>query len=367
DPTRLKQILLNLSSNAIKFTEQGSVQLALRCEGEQLKIAVIDSGIGISDQQIGKLFSPFIQADNTTTRRFGGSGLGLYISRRLAQMLGGDIAVTSTLGAGSRFEVSVATGPLDGVKCITALDQFDQTPPIGNEVFKIPALQGHILLAEDGPDNQRLVSALIAKTGATVTIVDDGKKAVEHAMVGDYAMILMDMQMPAMGGLEAIRMLRQVGFMRPIIAFTANVMKEEIDEYHVAGCNGYLSKPIDRSKFYQTLSEYLLQASETAQTHGAEAFFESAEFKELVMQFVAGLPEHAEQMKKAAAIHDLETVRGIAHTLKGAAASFGYPDMTDSAARLERAIKMGQAELIENGLVELNEMISAISQRHESA
>jgi signal transduction histidine kinase/CheY-like chemotaxis protein/HPt (histidine-containing phosphotransfer) domain-containing protein len=361
DPTRLKQILLNLSSNAIKFTEKGQVQIELKCEGEQLKIAVIDTGIGIREDKIDKLFIPFIQADNTTTRRFGGSGLGLYISRRLAQMLGGDVTVTSTLGTGSRFEVCIATGSLNNVPFITALDQFKQVPS-ANEAFKIPTLQGHILLAEDSKDNQRLVTALSESTGARITVVEDGQQAVTTALSGDYSMVLMDMQMPVMGGLDAIRILRQAGFMRPIVAFTANVMKEEVDQYQIAGCNGYLTKPIDRAKFYQTLAEHLPQASAGARKHGAEGFFESAAYKGLVAQFVAGLPKRMEEIDQAMTKNELDAVRIIAHTLKGSGASFGYPQLTEPAAQLEQAARQGEAAAVRDKLVRLKEVVEVIVQ-----
>lgn len=363
DPTRFKQILLNLAGNAIKFTEKGSVTLEVKCEQEALKVTVVDSGIGMSEKQLSNLFSPFVQADSSTTRRFGGSGLGLFISRKLAQMLGGTVSVTSTLGVGSRFEMCVATGASEGVKFITGKDQMNNPAQASQENLAIPSLRGHILLAEDGLDNQRLISAYIERTGATVTVVDDGEKAVERAMSEDYDLVLMDMQMPKMGGLDATSLLRQASYTKPIVAFTANVMKQDVEEYKAAGCNGYLSKPIDRTKFYEILAQYLTPAAMETKPEGKQApksFFDTPEFKALAAKFIAGLPEMNDKIRAAMAANDMPNVRNLAHMMKGTGASFGFPRLSEIAAKLERAVKQELYDEVPAGVAELEAMIAEV-------
>jgi len=276
DPTRLQQILINLIGNAIKFTDQGSVRLQTRLVDDDpanpmLEFDVIDSGIGMTTEQVARLFQPFTQVDSSTKRKFGGTGLGLTISKRLAQMLGGDIAVDSKPGMGSTFRVTIATGPLDGVELIEhpperAPGRAPATGPAsrGSKRTIRPGpseekLDCRVLLAEDSPDNQRLFSLLLEQAGAQVTTAENGKIAVEKALAahlqgrGDesqrhFDVILMDMQMPVMDGYEAARTLRERGYSGPIIALTAHAMAGDRDKCMSAGCNDYLTKPIGRSK-----------------------------------------------------------------------------------------------------------------------
>ena len=186
DPTRLRQILLNLVGNAIKFTHKGEVRIEVRIvdqAGEQphLQLDVIDTGIGMSDEQLGRLFQPFMQADSSTTRKFGGTGLGLTISKRLAQMLDGEITVTSQLDRGSVFRVTLPCDSLAGVEMIEG--PVDSLPPAAPPRKAEIKLACRILLAEDGPDNQRLISHLLRKAGAVVAVVDNGQDAVDQALV----------------------------------------------------------------------------------------------------------------------------------------------------------------------------------------
>ncbi len=261
DPLRLRQILLNLVGNAIKFTETGSVQVSARLQQDdpqrpQLEIAVADSGIGMSDEQLSKIFQPFTQADSSTTRRFGGTGLGLTISKRLATMLGGDIVVHSVLGQGSTFTVSVDTGNLQNVALLENL--ADETTPVPvavpDAIDRTRRLAGRILLAEDGPDNQRLISFLLRKSGASVEVAENGQVACDKALAAvaggtPFDLILMDMQMPVLDGYAATRQLRSVGYAGPILALTAHAMEGDEDQCRQAGCDGYLTKPIDRDRF----------------------------------------------------------------------------------------------------------------------
>ena len=267
DPTRLKQILVNLVGNAIKFTETGGVRLIARLTGSPLpatiQFDVVDTGIGLTDEQIGKLFKPFSQADTTTTRQFGGTGLGLMISKRLAQMLGGDLIVYSKLGEGSTFRVTVGTGSLAGVPMLQDPAAATVAIPMKTDSSqtKSDKLDCRILLAEDGPDNQRLISFLLKKAGARVTVVENGKLAVEeienaNANGSPYDIILMDMQMPVMDGYEAVGLLRQKKYAKPIIALTAHAMAGDRQKCMNAGCDDYATKPVDRKKLISLINRW---------------------------------------------------------------------------------------------------------------
>jgi signal transduction histidine kinase/HPt (histidine-containing phosphotransfer) domain-containing protein len=260
DPTRLRQILINLLGNAIKFTENGSVELRVGFEGgtlsapPQLRWSVVDTGIGLSAEQLGRLFQPFVQADNSTARRFGGTGLGLSISRRLARMLGGDVTASSVSGTGSMFSVTVEAGQIDGTRFVEHPDEAfmaTTTPPQRDDEF--PRIDARILLAEDSPDNQKLIGGFLAKLGANVTLAENGDLAIDHALRAreeghPFDLILMDMHMPVIDGYAATEHLRSVGYTGQIIALTANAMSGERDKTLAAGCNDFATKPINRKK-----------------------------------------------------------------------------------------------------------------------
>jgi CheY-like chemotaxis protein/HPt (histidine-containing phosphotransfer) domain-containing protein len=258
DPTRVRQVLLNLLGNAVKFTEQGAVRLRLlledgAAEAPVLRCDVIDSGIGMSDEQQSRLFQPFSQADVSMARRFGGTGLGLSISRRLAHMLGGDITCASTPGRGSTFTLRLDTGPIGPDALLASPGQaYDVLLGGGTERrAEELAVGGRILLADDGPDNQLLISTLLRKWGAQVTVCDNGVAAVELALEAlragsPFDCVLMDMQMPELDGYEATRRLRAHGYTAPIIALTANAMGSDREMCLAAGCDDYATKPINR-------------------------------------------------------------------------------------------------------------------------
>ncbi|MGB0716744.1 MAG: ATP-binding protein [Phycisphaerae bacterium] len=264
DPMRLRQILINLIGNSIKFTEIGEVRVEVRLQesdGEGvLAFDVVDTGIGMNEEQMARLFQPFTQADNSMTRRYGGTGLGLTISQRFAQMLGGDIwVVESQPGKGSRFRLSISAG-LDQVACqpIEANGALPSSP--GSVAADDVDLQGkRILLAEDGPDNQRLIMHILKMTGADVTVTSNGDAAID-AVAGairdeaPYDVILMDMQMPVMNGYEATKTLRDRGVVQPIIALTAHANEGDQAACLSVGCTEYLAKPIDRNRLLHLLA-----------------------------------------------------------------------------------------------------------------
>ena len=282
DPTRLRQILLNLVGNAVKFTPRGKVRIVVQCADlssaqARVDFEVIDSGIGMTGEQIAALFKPFQQADASTTRRHGGTGLGLAISRRLARALGGDIAVKSVRGKGSAFRLSLPLGE--------DLDRLDRhhdnlqrkvtAQPVSTAPVPVLPESCQILLVEDGVDNQRLISLLLRKAGAEVVVADNGRDAcnlVLNPAPGSkpVQLILMDVQMPIMDGYEATRRLRLAGCTLPIVALTAHAMVGEKERCLAAGCDAFLTKPIDRARLIRVAAKLVrLHGEQVAVAAGA--------------------------------------------------------------------------------------------------
>ncbi len=283
DATRLRQILVNLIGNAVKFTDSGEVRLRMEHldlpERSMLEFTVIDTGVGIAGDKLDSVFQPFTQAEEHGGRR-GGTGLGLTISRELARLLGGELTVESKVGEGSTFRLRVPTGPLDGIRRIadpatTAVAR--RVKPLADQFDAASVrLQGRILLAEDGPDNQRLIECILRRTGTEVVIVDDGQQAVERAEAADQAgesfdLILMDMQMPVLDGYEATRRLRRDGCAIPIVALTAHAMKGDRMKCLDAGCDDYATKPIQRPQLLRLVSHYLLPSGQSCDEKSLQA------------------------------------------------------------------------------------------------
>jgi PAS domain S-box-containing protein len=252
DPTRLRQILLNLLTNALKFTERGRVGITVRCEapdgGDVLRFEISDTGIGIAPEDQCLLFQKFSQVDRSDTRKYGGSGLGLAISRLLAEAMSGTIGVTSEVGAGSVFWFT-ARLPTSAAPVRSASPCRRRTDIVGRR----------ILLVEDNAVNQVVAKAMLAQDGHDVTIVADGAEALAIVQAQAFDLVLMDMQMPVMGGLEATRQIRGLKLpVRdiPIVALSANVMTAEIDSCRDAGMNDHLAKPIDRDQLRQIITTW---------------------------------------------------------------------------------------------------------------
>lgn len=256
DPMRLKQILLNLCNNAAKFTEQGDITLTVKAKPTgTMEFEVTDTGIGISESEQKRIFTAFDQADTSITRLFGGTGLGLYISKNLAQLLGGDITLKSKPGAGTTFYLTI---PVEAQRSthIRSDEQFAQHMEEVREsktYSGVPQLTGRALIAEDNTENQKLILRLIKHTGMEADLVENGQQAIAAAAKRQYDVILMDMQMPIIGGREAAKSIQESGNKTPIVAFTANVMKHHLEEYRRYGFADVLEKPIAREKLFSTL------------------------------------------------------------------------------------------------------------------
>jgi PAS domain S-box-containing protein len=267
DPVRVRQILLNLIGNAIKFTPAGQIQvtIAYRRESGQMEFVVADTGIGIDVQKRERLFTPFTQADSSTTRQFGGTGLGLAISRRLARALGGDITVESEIGRGSKFTFTLGCGCGSSKELILPEVSLAMQNLL-NQPHAYPKIDASVLIVDDRRDIRLLGQHFVEKAGGRVTSAADGQAAVDLLLSpeGEHIdIVLMDMQMPVMDGYVAVRTLRQQGYTNPIIALTANAMKEDRERCLAAGCDDYTAKPIDGRTLVQLIAR-LLQTAEKA-------------------------------------------------------------------------------------------------------
>ncbi|BDX08269.1 ATP-binding protein [Planctobacterium marinum] len=311
DATRLRQVLMNLLGNAVKFTEQGRISLDVKFDGDlkQLTFIARDTGIGIEQSKLGELFKPFTQADSSITRKFGGTGLGLSISRNLARLMGGDIRVSSTPDRGSEFILTIL--------CEACFYEAE-LPGDLSDMDNWKPLQGSVLMVEDNEMNQLLISQNLSAMGIEYHIEDNGEEGYQAALAGEYDLVLMDIQMPVMDGKEAINILRAVGYNTPVIALTANVMAEDITEYKRLGFNTWLGKPIDRDKFYRTLAYYLPVKTTSTKTSVADL----EDYASLQEKFIASLPTYAAELELAVEQQNAQAAERVLHQLKGLCGNF---------------------------------------------
>ena len=360
DPGRLRQVLINLLGNAIKFTQQGSVTLALAlpldCETENhcaIEFSVRDTGIGIPLEKQSLIFEAFSQVDGSTTRQFGGTGLGLTICRRLVILMQGDIAVESRPGQGSTFRFTV---PLQHTALQLPADdecEFAGPAPGSGLTLLEPARPqgeagGHglrILLAEDNPVNQRLALRLLEKMGHRITLVDNGQDALERTTAGAFDLVLMDVQMPELDGLTATRRIRQWeaanGGHVPIIAMTARAMQGDRERCLEAGMDDYLSKPIDSERLRQLVSKYHVeQAGPVLDWRSALLRLDgdSALLLELAQLFIDDGPQLLQTLYVALGADDLPGSQRAVHSLQGVLVNFGAQRAISQAERLSASL-----------------------------
>jgi len=261
DPHRLRQVLLNLINNAVKFTKAGSIHVNAWLEDQRegaatIRFDVTDTGIGLSREQQKLIFEPFRQADGSVTRKYGGTGLGLAICASLVELQGGSMSVSSTLGKGSTFSFTIRCGIAVEPAAVPEKHSTRRTPPAG-------AIRGrlHILLAEDNRVNQLLMLRLLQARGHEVVVASDGRAALAALETQSFDLILMDIQMPEMDGLEATRIIRERNGRRstPIIAMTAHAMKGDRDKCLEAGMDGYVSKPIQPEELFETIADVMAE------------------------------------------------------------------------------------------------------------
>ena len=352
DELRFRQVLLNLTSNALKFTQRGKViiHVSYLVGAEQLLIKIKDTGIGMSSDELSKLFQPFVQADATVTRNFGGTGLGLVISKKLMQQMQGDIRVESVKGIGSCFEIVVNCE----TQHLSLVNSYQQQalPVQADPQFKPQQLR--ILLAEDNVDNQLLVSVLLQKIQAEFVIVANGRDAVQQLLDREFDLVFMDMQMPEMGGEEATRLLRHAGIEVPVIALTANVMREDKQRYLEAGCQALLAKPIVQKDFYDMIQQYT-QKERSLEAALALRLEQDPAIIALKQEFAQRLPDLLAEFAGYWQQQDLAKLQYEAHSLKGCAGSMGFPGITQLAAELELAARSQDSKVCQLVLLRMQQ------------
>ena len=347
DPVRFRQILMNIIGNAIKFTDTGGVKINVSLResttGRHLfEVVVVDTGIGIDESQIERLFEPFSQEDSSTTRSYGGTGLGLAISRRFARLLGGDITVKSSKGIGSSFTITIDAGEVSG----EMIDRIDlsalsrREPEIQDLVTSVDRGSVHVLLVEDSPDNQRLISTILRREGIKVDIAANGMEAVHLALEKNerdtpYNVILMDMQMPVLDGYSATRELRTSNYTGVIVALTAHAMADSRQECIDAGCDDFLTKPINREILIRTCFQYG-GAEDNKPGHPDEV---DEEMIEIVDEFIERLDETVDELWDAIRNERYRHVASLIHQLKGTGGSYGYDEITTCAEKVESTFK----------------------------
>jgi PAS domain S-box-containing protein len=369
DVTRLAQSLLNYLGNAVKFTETGGITLRLSKSEETeseltLRFAVTDSGIGISPERLAALFVPFEQAESGTARRFGGTGLGLAITKRLAEMMGGSVGAESVVGQGSTFWFSCRLGkssrhPEDMAKPVTA----------GADSLRASGAQWRILLAEDNAINQEVACELLAAAGFRVDVAADGNLAVTMARTGSYDLILMDVQMPNMNGLDATRALRAQGMNLPILAMTANAFDEDRVRCLAAGMNDFVAKPVDPEQLYGALSRWLPLATAPAAEAPPQADTNLpaavtaipgldanrglamiggriASYLRLLRLFATTQGQDMARLLDSQAAGEVAECRQLAHKLKGAAGNLGAVRVQQLADELDQGCRRGDAQAL---------------------
>jgi len=350
DTTRLRQILLNLLNNAFKFTHQGKVcvNVAMSVDQQLLLIEIADTGIGMSSEEISKVFSPFQQADASVTRKYGGSGLGLSISNKLAKLLGGELSIQSQKGVGTTFSLSLPLIEKDKDSLIYQArnDELSQKRSVAQRV----ALSGHVLVAEDSVDLQQLVTMFLKNYGLEVTTVANGELAIQAVEQTHFDLLLMDMQMPMLDGISACKKLRDNDCHLPIIFLTANATKEDYVRATAAGANGMLAKPFNSNQLYDALAPFLLSSGDSEiDLHG----FDQSELHEVFMLFKDLFADQLKQMRELYAHSQWDALANIVHSLKGSASTLGLSQVHRLAMEIENLLDAGTVEPVQDCLAQL--------------
>jgi signal transduction histidine kinase/HAMP domain-containing protein/DNA-binding response OmpR family regulator len=366
DPTRLRQVLLNLLGNAIKFTESGEVALRVTPDADSsvpgaLRFTISDTGIGISGEKLGAVFERFTQADSSTTRRYGGSGLGLTISKRLVELMGGRIWVESGVGKGSVFSFAVPLEIWAGATRQAAVSVGPGPEPA------LPAL--HILLVEDSPDNRTITVAYLQDTPYRVEIAENGAAAYVKFTAEHYDLVLMDRQMPVMDGLTATRAIRKWEQANhrpptPIIALTASALKGDQEKCVAAGCTAYLAKPIKQEVLLQAIKEHCIVAPASSKQESSRKdtilVRANPKFADLIPEFLQNRRQDVIAMLDALDRGDFEAVESLGHGMKGAGSNYGFQAITDIGAALEQAAESADTDASRKWVGELSRYLDRV-------
>ncbi|MEO5342260.1 MAG: ATP-binding protein [Gammaproteobacteria bacterium SHHR-1] len=394
DPTRLRQVLINLLGNAVKFTEQGALGLEVRWQQGQLHLRVWDTGIGMSEQQQQRLFQSFSQADVSTTRKYGGSGLGLSISKQLVELMQGQIRVQSRPGKGSSFGVEL---PLALADPATSIDPSEGPDPARGHReqalrARLPQLAGkRLLLVEDNAINRKVIQGMLRHSGIVIEEAFDGAQAVARYAQGqaDFDLILMDVQMPVMGGYEATRQIRRLAPDTPIFALTADAQISDVEQARACGMNEHLHKPIDVAQLFSLLLDYLGEGPTSApvppeqpgrpsaaspslpaaatplldRQAGLERMGGDAElYAELLEEFHHRYAPLADGLRTAMA-EDPQATRRLIHSIKGISSTLGADRLAQIAAQIQASGDDFDPALLEQFQAELKRLCREIGSR----
>lgn len=365
DPVRTRQVLINLLANSLKFTEHGqlSVRVIRNPQGggpASLLFAVSDTGIGIPGDKLTRVFESFTQADSSTTRKYGGTGLGLTISKKLVEAMGGRIWVESTVGVGSTFyftaEFGLAEAPAMQPSTVPAV------PPTPSETIRI-------LVADDSEDNHAVIRAYLRQLPYVLDFVDDGASALEKLQTGRYELALMDVHMPRMDGYSVVRALREYERAQnlhplPVLALTADAFKDAIEKSLAAGFTMHLAKPIHKSTFLEAIARHA-QASPEAPLETSFDIVVNEELSAIMPKFLNNIRRNPSAIAAALARGDFGTIRSLGHNMKGTGSSFGLPQISKIGGELEHAAKQQDADSVRSVTAELVHFIDSIGVRYK--
>jgi CheY-like chemotaxis protein/anti-sigma regulatory factor (Ser/Thr protein kinase) len=348
DATRLKQILFNLTNNALKFTHSGHISLDVKVINSTLSINVVDTGEGISQSDMQKLFNPFTQADSVVNRQVGGTGLGLSIAKRLAQGLGGDLQAQSQLKTGSTFKVTIKLDTPSNVVWLNTVNDIDLSSihQITHKSHVPKFAASKVLLADDHPNNRELVALLLKRMNIAVTEVDDGSQAIEAMRANQFDLLLLDIHMPGLNGVDTLKNIRKSGNKTPAIALTANTMQHEIDYYLRIGFTDHLAKPIEREIFIRKVRQYLNMSIKSLPVTDDKML-------PLIQGYITDLRKELISIERAWIARDLSSIAKSIHRIKGAAGSFGLANIGEAFSKLEHSALNDDEAGLENTIAQV--------------
>jgi len=358
DPNRLRQIIVNLLGNAIKFTEQGGLEVSVEPDPEQpepgrLRFAITDTGIGIAEDKLGLIFESFTQADSSTTRKYGGTGLGLTISKQLIELMEGRVWVTSKVGVGSTFFFTARLAVLE--------DQTDRAVarPAQTGVATLrPGLR--VLLVDDSEDNRTLILRYLQHTGSDIDVAENGRIGVDRFDTGHYDIVLMDVEMPVMDGYEAVRQIRRMERERgttptPVFALTAHAFTAMAAKGYEAGFTELLTKPIRRATLIEAMAKHAKAAdTDTILMHMDEGM------EDVVPDYLRKRRADVATYRESLQAADFDAIRKLAHKMKGTGTGYGFPRLTEFGSGMETAASLHDAPAIQAILDEFAHYVNRI-------
>lgn len=381
DPQRLRQALFHLLDNALKFTERGRIGLEVRPapeEGEGVFLfSVSDTGIGIPEEKQEAVFRSFIQADSSAARRYGGIGLGLTLSRRFIEVMGGRIRLESREGAGTTVDFTVPLTSL-AERATESPQPPDEGEGEGAEPMTPAGWSCRVLLAEDSPDNRLLVEMHLSRTPHRVDTAENGEVAVERFMSGDYDLVLMDVQMPVMDGYTATRRMRdwerENGRVpTPIVALTANALHEDRQKSLEAGCDAHLTKPIRKAALHEAIERYAKKSAPTAPEDALDlrvnqptmageriVLHLDPDLEPLIPTFLKNQADVIKLLRSAMEAEEYGTIETRGHSMKGYGGGYGFDALTEYGAELERAARGREREKIRQIITELADYMERV-------